>query len=211
VKQRHNVTTAYARVAAEYREKFAQELKHKPLDRALLDVFADEVRDKGTVADVGCGPGHIAAYLHERGVKVVGIDLSDDMIAHAKRAAPTLDFREGNMLSLDDEADSLAGIVSLYSIVHLEPDEVSLAAREFFRVLKPGGRVLLSFHIGDERVTMQEWFGKRVKIEWVFFSLDFVVRQLEEAGFVVDAKLVRAPYEPIEHPSQRAYLMAKKA
>jgi len=55
---------SYDQVAGEYVTRIFHELEHKPLDRALLDRFAAEVRGLGTVCDMGCGPGHIAQYLH---------------------------------------------------------------------------------------------------------------------------------------------------
>jgi SAM-dependent methyltransferase len=204
------VREAYDRVAPRYADQFTNELKHKPLDRALLGAFAEEVRGGGTIADIGCGPGHVAAYLHALGLPVVGIDLSEEMVVHARRAAAGVEFRRDDMLNLSVEPRSLGGIVAFYSIVHLEPDEVAVAAREFYRVLRPAGRLLLSFHEGDERIRLQEWLGQTVDVEWIFFSLDFVERQLQAAGFVLDASIRRAPYTPFEHPSKRAYVSAHK-
>ena len=50
------IRAGYDAVAAEYAERFAGELAHKPLDRELLGRFADEVRGRGLVYDLGCGP-----------------------------------------------------------------------------------------------------------------------------------------------------------
>src|SRR5262245_8181879 len=79
------VQTSYDRVAAPYAARFSYELAQKPLDRALLDYFAEQVRGRGPVVDVGCGPGQVAHYLHTRGVPVSGLDLSPEMVAHARR------------------------------------------------------------------------------------------------------------------------------
>jgi hypothetical protein len=51
----------YDAVAGEYARRIAGELEGKPLDRALLDAFAEQVRPHGPVADLGCGPGHVGA------------------------------------------------------------------------------------------------------------------------------------------------------
>jgi SAM-dependent methyltransferase len=201
---------AYDRVAGRYADQFGDELKHKPLDRALLDCFAEQVRGRGTVADVGCGPGHIAAYLCQRGLPMIGIDLSETMVAHARQAVPGVEFRTGDMLNLDVEEESWAGIVAFYSIVHLEPEEILIVAREFYRALRPGGQLLLSFHAGDERIHIRDWFGQAVDIEWVFFAPGFLEQQLQDARLVVDASILRAPYASIEHPSRRAYLLAHR-
>ena len=67
---RSATSDSYDRVAAEYAERYVDELRHKPLDRALLDWFVGETQGAGTVADVGCGPGQVARYLHERGLPV---------------------------------------------------------------------------------------------------------------------------------------------
>ena len=73
---------SYDRLADEYVRRIYEELQHKPLDRQLLDEFADQV--KGTVCDLGCGPGHVARYLWERGVQVCGIDLSSGLVDQAR-------------------------------------------------------------------------------------------------------------------------------
>ena len=71
-----DVAGSYDRAARAYAEHLCDELDRKPLDRALLNRFAEEVAGSGLVCDLGCGPGHVAAYLAARGVRTVGIDLS---------------------------------------------------------------------------------------------------------------------------------------
>ncbi|HXU30273.1 MAG TPA: hypothetical protein VN851_06840, partial [Thermoanaerobaculia bacterium] len=61
-----SLRTSYDSVAAAYVEHLCSELSGKPLDRHLLNRFAEEVRDRGPVGDLGCGPGHVARYLHDQ-------------------------------------------------------------------------------------------------------------------------------------------------
>jgi SAM-dependent methyltransferase len=201
---------SYDRIAEEYAARFFGELAHKPLDRALLDAFAEEVRELGTVADIGCGPGQIGRYLHDRGLAVIGIDLSPQMVALARALSPQMQFRQGSMLALDLEDGSLGGIVAFYSIIHIPPEHLPQALREFHRVLTTGGPALLSFHVGQERLHPEEMLGKPVTLEFQFYEPETLARELESAGFVVQARLVRQPYVPQEHPSQRGYLLARK-
>jgi len=196
---------AYDRVAEAYAAHFHDELADKPLDRALLNWFADETR--GRVADVGCGPAQIGRYLQEKGLEVLAIDQSEPMLSHAKRACPALQTRRADMFHLPLEDGSLAGMVAFYAIVHLEAPALLPLFQEFHRVLQPGGRLLLSFHGGDERIRLDRWFERDVVIEWIFHDPEAVADQLTRARFQVDTRLIRAPY-PSEHPSQRVYLSA---
>lgn len=205
-----SLQTSYDRVAAEYADRFFDELSHKPLDRALLDWFAGEARALGPVADIGCGPGQSTRYLHERGVPVVGIDLSPGMVATAQRLTPAVPFRQGSMLSLDVEDGAWGGILALYAIVHLSPDEVPVALAEMYRALRPGGLLLASFHLGTECVHLDEWWGHAVSLDFYFHGWEPVVRDMTAAGFEIEARVERRPYEGVEYPSQRAYLMARK-
>src|SRR5581483_1441022 len=168
--QAPSVQTSYDRVAAEYAARFLGELAHKPLDRALLDCFAEQVRGQGPVGDVGCGPGQVARYLAERGLTPVGIDLSAEMVAQARRHHPGIDFHQGSMLDLEVADGAWAGLVALYSIIHLEPRLVPRACAEFHRVLRPGGHVLVSFHLGQERRHLDEWWGHAVDLDFLFFE-----------------------------------------
>jgi SAM-dependent methyltransferase len=203
------VRRSYDRVAEAYADHLFDELVGKPLDRALLDCFAEQVRGLGTVADVGCGPGQVARYLAECGLPVVGVDLSAEMVAVARRLNPAIPFRQGNMLQLDAEDGAWGGIVAFYAVVHLSPDEVSLALREFRRVLRPGGLLLLAFHVGREVVHRDELWGVPVALDFRFFETAAIERRLEEAGFAVEARVERRPYPEVEHPSRRAYLLAR--
>src|SRR5205823_12308301 len=149
---------SYDQVAGEYTTRIFHELEHKPLDRTLLDRFAGEVRDLGPVCDIGCGPGHIARYLHERGVNVLGVDLSPRMVEQARRLNPGIEFQQGNMSCLDVPDEAWAGIAAFYSIIHIPRAEVISVLREFRRVLRPGGLLLLAFHQGQEIIHVDEWW-----------------------------------------------------
>src|SRR5215217_5730841 len=101
-----NTRDSYDQVAADYAEKFKDEMDDKPFDRNCLDRLAREVRDLGPICDMGCGPGQIARYLHRQGVNTLGVDLSLGMIAEAQRLNPKVHFHQGHMLALPDADNS---------------------------------------------------------------------------------------------------------
>lgn len=208
--QAFDVQTSYNRVASEYVARIADELAHKPLDRHLLNWFSERVQGCGKVCDIGCGPGHVARYLHEHGVSVCGLDLSPDMVAHAQRLHPSIPFMQGNMRSLNVADAVWGGIVAFYSIIHIPRDEVVAVLREFMRVLRPGGALLLAFHIGQDIVHLDAWWDQAVALDFVFFPPDEMVAYLTTAGFEIEAVIERAPYVEAEHPSRRAYICAGK-
>src|SRR5258707_876435 len=89
-KQIADVSYSYDQVADEYVAHIFDELKDKPFDRDLLDKFAARINDSGKVCDMGCGPGHVARYVHEIGVNVCGVDLSPEMINQAQQLNPEI-------------------------------------------------------------------------------------------------------------------------
>ncbi|CAN5115385.1 hypothetical protein BH09ACT8_BH09ACT8_62850 [soil metagenome] len=130
-----SVQRAYDAVAREYDRQISDELDEKPLDRAWLRAFVDLV-GTGTIADVGCGPGHVTRYLATLHNDVVGIDLSPAMITIARERAPRLTFTIESMLTLAAGDEAWAGVVAWYSIIHLEAHERPVAFSEFARVLQ---------------------------------------------------------------------------
>ena len=203
------IRESYDAAARAYAEHLAGELDGKPLDRHLLNRFAEEMQGRGTVADLGCGPGHIARYLHERGVRVEGIDISPEMIQVAGDLNPGMDFQVGDIQRLDVADGSFAGAVLFYSIVHFETSELANVFREVRRVLAPGGLALVAFHIGDEAVHLDDLFGARVYLDFRFFPPSTVIEALKGAGFAVKEHVERKPYEGAEYPSRRCYLLAR--
>lgn len=205
-----DVKTSYDVVAEEYARRIFDELRHKPLDRQLLDRFAENVRGIGPVCDLGCGPGQVAHHLHQRGVPVTGIDVSPAMVEHARTLNPGITFKHGDMRSLDVEAGAWAGIVAFYSIIHVPRADVLAVLNELKRVLRPGGVLLLAFHVGDEVVHLDEWWGHQVSVDFVFFRPEEMAGFLRAAGFEVREIVEREPYPDVEHPSRRAYILAEK-
>src|SRR5688572_8231974 len=128
---------SYDRLAETYSQRIADELAHKPFDRELLDRFADLSRDLGPVLDLGCGPGHVASYLTSQGLDVIGVDLSNGMVAEARRRYPGLQFEQGSMLDLQ-RFRGRGGIVALYSIIHIPAENQTAMFRHWRDVLVPG-------------------------------------------------------------------------
>jgi SAM-dependent methyltransferase len=205
-----SVAASYDAVADEYVERIFDELRHKPLDRELLDRFAADLRAAGPVADVGCGPGHVTRYLSERGVDVTGIDLSTAMVERARRLNPGLPFREGDMARLEVPDATWAAMVAFYSIIHIPREAVIGVLRELRRTLRPGGWLFLAFHLGTETRHLDEWWGHRVSVDFVFFETEEMTAYLRAAGFTIEEVRERDPYPDVEHPSRRAYIRARK-
>jgi SAM-dependent methyltransferase len=189
-----NTRDSYSVIAESYRDLVASELPAKIFDRAMLGAFCELITSApGPVADVGCGPGHVTAYLASLGLDAFGVDESPGMIAVARVAHPELSFDVQSMLGLTARDSSLAGLVARYSTIHLAEDDLPLAFAEFHRVLRPGGYALLDFQIGDERIERTEAYGHPVTITSFRRPVAAVTSALEVAGFGIVAQLTREP------------------
>lgn len=206
-----SIRESYDRIADEYAFRIFNELQHKPLDRDLLNRFAAEIAGRGQVCDMGCGPGHVARYLHDAGTIVFGLDLSEEMLEQARRLNPEISFRQGNMMALDLEDRTLAGIAAFYAIVNISKESLPLVFREMNRVLRPGGLLLLAFHTGDEVLREPELWGRPISMDFFLFQPSQIRRCLEDAGLGVEEIIERGPYAPeLEYQSRRAYVFARK-
>jgi ubiquinone/menaquinone biosynthesis C-methylase UbiE len=139
------------------------------------------------------------------------MDLSQGMVERARELNPGIEFLQGDMRSLDRPDEVWAGIAAFYAIVNLPPVDVAQAIREMWRVLRPGGLLLLSFHIGDEVSYVEDLWGCAVCLDFYFFQTEDVAGNLAAAGFELEEIVEREPYAPeVEYQSRRAYIFARK-
>jgi SAM-dependent methyltransferase len=192
--------TSYDTVAVSYAAQLRDALAGEPYLRALLALFADLVRAAGggPVADVGCGPGHVTAHLRDLGVDAFGIDLSPGMVDIARRDHPVLRFEVGSMTDLDLADASVAGVLAFWSLIHVPDREVPTVLRHFRRVLRPGGPLLLGFHVGDQsRLKTQGYGGHPMKVYVHRRQPGRVAAWLREAGFTAEAQVLLGPDEEV--------------
>ena len=164
----------------------------------------------GQVADLGCGPGHVGAYLHGLGPPVVGVDLSPAMIDIATRTYPGMRFQVGSMLDLDLPDASPAGVVALYSIIHIPTAQPPRVFAEVHRALSPGGQALFAFQTGDGSPTHRDRRVARPPrlAHRLVAAAGRRHRPPRPAGLPVHARLHRDPGEAEARP--RAYVFARK-
>ncbi|MFI7543061.1 class I SAM-dependent methyltransferase [Actinoplanes sp. NPDC049599] len=192
---------SYDTVAVSYAGLLREALAGEPFQRGLLGLFAELVRARGNgpVADIGCGPGRITGYLRGIGLDAFGIDLSPAMIEVARRDHPGLRFEVGSMTELDLPDESVTGLLAWFSLIHVPDDEVPKVLSEFFRVLRPGGALLLGFHAGAGKVLKTEGYGGHpMKVYVHRRSTAQVAGRLTAAGFTVEAEMTHHPAPHIE-------------
>lgn len=201
---------SYDLAATKYHELFRDELDRKPYDRQLLDEFAGHFTPGAILHDLGCGPsGHIGHYLHARGLSVIGSDISQQCIEVASSCHPEMEFLVMDMANLTLDDQSTDGIVSYYSIIHTPKTLVPRLFREFHRVLKKKGKLLLSVKGGDQEGFLEEFLGFGTRIWFTHFHKDEVARLLTGSGFEVLFLEKRSPLED-EIPVPRIFAIGEK-
>lgn len=205
------VAATYDAVATSYAEHLAAELDGKPLDRWLLERIATEAGAR-PVADAGCGPGHVTAFLADHGAAAVGFDLSGGMVAEARSRFPDLSFEQGDLTRLPrpSDADGWAAVVAWYSLVHLARPELPGAVAALAEAVAVGGRLAVALHIGPEVVHRDEWWGHEVDVTFVQHDADAVRAAVRDAGLVDVEWYLRGPYPGVEVETVRLYVLGTK-
>ena len=175
-----------------------------PVDRALLVAFIELIKRQTVVrvADVGCGPGRVTAFMAERDLDVVGVDVSKAMLAVARTAHPHIKFEEGELAALPIGTGSLGGAVCWYSIIYTPLDRLAEAFHELTRVLIPRGYLLLAFQAEGEPVHRADAQGTHLPLTSYRHGVQEVADCLEETGYQIYTKVLRAPELEHETTSQ---------
>jgi|SRR3989344_5479509 len=152
------------------------------------DKFIELIKPRGLVLDVGCGGGTKSKYLISRGLKVVGIDISENMINIAKTEVPEGKFIVMDLTEVGDLEDMFDGIFMQAVLLHIPKKDVPNILKSVISKLKSGGYLYIAV-----KEKMPSGVEEEIKIEndygydyERFFSY-FTVEELEK--YFKDLKL----------------------
>jgi SAM-dependent methyltransferase len=197
-------------VADRYLELFRDELAGKPYDMEMLRGFAAGLSPGSLVCDAGCGPcGHVSRFLSDLGMKVVGVDVSPRCVALARKEQPHIRFEVMDLGSVTFKDSSIDGIIAYYSL-HYEPAAILTGVvQEFFRVLRPGGKILLVAKQGEGEDWVPDPLGSGQKVFWKGFQAEELTALLCSCPFQIESVDIREPL-PEEIAVRRIYVSGKR-
>ena len=202
------IRAAYDAVADEYARLLPDLRAEAPLDQAVLGAFVELASGGGCIGDLGCGAGRITSHLSHAGLSVVGLDLSPGMVRAARAAHPELAFAVGDLCALPVRDGGLAGVLSWYSVINLQPEALPLVFAELARVARPDAPLLVAFQCGQgERVDRSAAYGRQVPLTYYRHSIEQVAELLVAAGFSMHATVRREQSLPHETTPQ-AFVLA---
>ena len=178
-------------------------------EQALLPLL-DAIPLAGkTILDVGCGTGrHIHHCLNRQARKIVGVDFSRTMLHHVVMPEDGADLSlvEGSLAALPLRQASFD--LALVALVLGHFPDLAPAVAELARVVRPGGRVLISdWHPENERrgwrrvfeVPSESGRSRRFAVEHHFHSMEDYIRSFQSGGFVLEKRL-----EPVIDESMKS-------
>ena len=163
----------------EVSETYARQRDPTGSDADLLADLVDLVGADATVLDVGCGDG--ARTLANLPDGSVGLDVSRRGLELARETVPGARPLQGEMTQLPVAADSVDAITAYHAVFHVPRADHPAVYREFARVLRPGGTLLMTLPGGRFETVREGWMGGRM-----LFSApgrEATLSQLREAGF----------------------------
>jgi ubiquinone/menaquinone biosynthesis C-methylase UbiE len=175
-------TAAYDRIAERYADFWSD--RHV-VERALM-LFGSLLAEHDRVLDAGCGPGYDGALLRQRGLFVVGLDLSFGMLHTGRERYPGI-YVQGDLRRLPLPAGSMNGVWASASLLHLPHGEFFVALRECTRVLAPGGLIYISLREGAGEHWLADTWGEEAPRFYTYWQEESMDAALAAQGLTAVA------------------------
>ncbi len=178
-KKLYNSAKGYDLYASSYDENF---MYLNSFEKTSVEKLLGDLKGK-RVLDIGCGTGRIIQMLRERGAEIVAFDISEEMLGIVNRKFPNIECVVGDSDELPFEDESFDLVLGLFWIVHL--GDLRASFDEVYRVLKKGGRFILSNINQRKAPKLTTKSGENIVIESYYHMPQKVVEALEYAYFDV--------------------------
>jgi SAM-dependent methyltransferase len=209
----------YDEFSAAYAEHAASNPYQRFYDRPAILALAGSVAGK-RVLDVGCAAGHLSSTLAEAGASVIAIDLGQRMVDLARRQFgervrfERADLRKPLTILESDSVDVITASLVMHYLLDWGP-----TLREFRRVLRPGGVLVMSVHHPEdwhwfnrpdyfrtEQITDEFEIGaQRQQVQFYRRPLGKTFEALRQAGFAVDEIIEPMPLAECREVAPAAY------
>ena len=170
----------YDTIAKEYADQIENFAPKKELNK-----FVSLLPKNGKILDVGCAAGRDSFYLADKGFKVVGIDLSEELLKIARKKGSHVDFQKQDMRKLKFAPFSFEGIWASAAILHLTRAETPAVLKQFYKLLKIGGNLFISVKQGEGEADVREELSGGLSRHFTFFQNNELKNLLMNAGFKV--------------------------
>ena len=176
-KRRDQARAYFDELAGRFGKDYVPGRSWKALAEALLKVLNYRV-----VADLGAGEGTLAQLLAQRAEKVIAVDLSPKMVEFgqalaAQHGLANLEYRLGDIEEPPIAEKSLDLAILSQALHHAEHPQRAIDSA--FRILKPGGRIIVLDLVQHNFEQARELYADR----WLGFAESELAAMLEKAGF----------------------------
>lgn len=159
-----------------------------------IDTFIKNLPPGARVLDVGCGSGVKAKYLMGHGLKVTGIDISENLLEIARREAPEGEYRLFSMTDLDTMPETFDGVFAQASLLHIPKKDAGDVVKKMANRLVPGGLLYIAVKEPregnpEEEVVTENDYGYEYERFFSYFTMAELERYLTDAGLHVISKL----------------------
>lgn len=181
-----NIAETYDRIAEDWHKNHTSDTWWV----AETDAFLARLPEGGTVLDVGCGSGVKAKCMMERGFKVVGIDVSEGLLAIARRESPQGDFRLLSMYDLPTLSEQFDGVFAQASLLHIPKKDAARIVSYMAERTNPCGFVYIAVKgareaAPDEEIKREDDYGYEYERFFSYYTPEELERYLVSAGIEV--------------------------
>ena len=174
-----------------------------------FDKFVAKLKPGSKIIDIGCGTGHLAKHLSDKGFQVTGIDFSKSMLEIARKRCQSCTFIIADIAEFNYSAELYDAAILSFSIIHLKDDEIEKVLQKTYSALKPGSYAFIAVIEGDGEKTTPEPLNPKHALYFHYFTKPQIQSLLENHRFKI-VSFEEAFLEEENEKQNEFFVIAKK-